>query len=894
MGPGHSSFLSSGLSPVSTSSTSSSLPNGTYYYPATDMWVGSTNATVGCVPPCTVVIPPYRLSTPTTITWKPYTTRVCATASGNQYYHSEVTVTVPPITTNAIEFWPGFVAANGSDAVFQPMPSVTPPPISVQVPGNLGQCPLLHHSGFGVSPDGSCGVAPGFWYCPGSKFGRCCGKSNQCGSDDGSCGNGCNNAYGNCSSTVGFATLSTDATSRVIIVQPHPTQSIQPPGPPPDYISNIHYSTGVLPPSATCRVGCPNPPSCPLRCLPPPDIGPPPGFDFPKCGPFGCDGGCALFSAVTGCGHCGCSLIASMFGCSCPKPPGNDNIKDNNDNEQSYGIISFTPHSTPTSSQSGASTKASSSSQASSSSSCETTHTVTDAYVSCTVTASSGSSLSCRITSTRIVSGCTVSATTSTTTVGGSCPFATGITVSPDDDQGENGCAKRTTVTNNYVSCAVTAASGVSATPSCTTTSSQVIIGCYVTANSTTTTAEANVCPYVPGVTISPNDDQGECGYANATTVTNKYVSCTVTAVSGSSASCKTTSSRLVTGCRIKGNSSTTTVGDSCVADAPNPDDDQGENGSSLPASVLASLTSAKPTSTALSSTGPPSSTCRDALCVLSSALRTVPSSLLPTSSTAQTTTRGLSSSAPNLGPLMSIITHLTLSSSKSSESAKTTWVPPPRTSLRFTDFSQQPESASSALPLIPTPTAAFMLMYNWLGADFPTDNQWFAYANNPMELAKSGKELDVCAASFQNFPADPVVDPAKGIPYPGGVFVMKSLVDGHAACVYDGSADAAGRFSCPGLDGGRPVNCFQDPLDALGTNYTCAPIGILGDVRPVIFPKIFCQWGAARASSVVVTAEIPLPPTDGVELPSVTPPPASSSNSCELPWDSRLGSCTR
>ncbi|KAK4999903.1 hypothetical protein LTR28_013222 [Elasticomyces elasticus] len=157
------------------------------------------------------------------------------------------------------------------------------------------------------------------------------------------------------------------------------------------------------------------------------------------------------------------------------------------------------------------------------------------------------------------------------------------------------------------------------------------------------------------------------------------------------------------------------------------------------------------------------------------------------------------------------------------------------------------------------------------------------------MELAKSGKELDVCAASFQNFPADPVVDPAKGIPYPGGVFVMKSLVDGHAACVYDGSADAAGRFSCPGLDGGRPVNCFQDPLDALGTNYTCAPIGILGDVRPVIFPKIFCQWGAARASSVVVTAEIPLPPTDGVELPSVTPPPASSSNSCELPWDSSV-----
>ncbi|KAI4256374.1 MAG: hypothetical protein LQ352_002102 [Teloschistes flavicans] len=77
-----------------------------------------------------------------------------------------------------------------------------------------------------------------------------------------------------------------------------------------------------------------------------------------------------------------------------------------------------------------------SNSQSNSQSSTEscTTQTVTDYWVSCS-TITSGSS-SCTTTSSSVVQGCSVTATTQTTATGSFCPL---VTLDPNDDQGEDG-----------------------------------------------------------------------------------------------------------------------------------------------------------------------------------------------------------------------------------------------------------------------------------------------------------------------------------------------------------------------------------------------------------------------------------------------------------------------
>lgn len=62
-----------------------------------------------------------------------------------------------------------------------------------------------------VSPDATCGGTDGYT-CLGSFYGDCCSSSGYCGTTNVYCGQGCQSAFGNCTSTVGGLVVSTDGT----------------------------------------------------------------------------------------------------------------------------------------------------------------------------------------------------------------------------------------------------------------------------------------------------------------------------------------------------------------------------------------------------------------------------------------------------------------------------------------------------------------------------------------------------------------------------------------------------------------------------------------------------------------------------------------------------------
>ncbi|KAI4195834.1 MAG: hypothetical protein LQ350_006948 [Teloschistes chrysophthalmus] len=185
---------------------------------------------------------------------------------------------------------------------------------------------------------------------------------------------------------------------RTVTPQPYPQQSpggaltpapnpLTPDPEPPSSVGPITHSSGK--PNKPCKHNCGHP--CKIFCgciifcpLPPIDIPPPPPIppiDVPPPPP--------------------------------PPPPPVNDPNDPNSNSQSNSQ--------------------------SSSSSC-TKSVVTDFFVSCNSV--SGSSASCTTTSTSTMSGCDITAFTTTT--GASCPL---ITLDPNDDQGEDGTLERSTST---------------------------------------------------------------------------------------------------------------------------------------------------------------------------------------------------------------------------------------------------------------------------------------------------------------------------------------------------------------------------------------------------------------------------------------------------------------
>ncbi|POS77062.1 oviduct-specific glycoprotein [Diaporthe helianthi] len=84
-----------------------------------------------CTAPCVFVLPPTELSSPTTISIPPYTTSL-EIGSGST---TTIVVTVPPLTTNSMEFYNVPVSTQQATGSFQPTPSFNFPPLVTTLTG---------------------------------------------------------------------------------------------------------------------------------------------------------------------------------------------------------------------------------------------------------------------------------------------------------------------------------------------------------------------------------------------------------------------------------------------------------------------------------------------------------------------------------------------------------------------------------------------------------------------------------------------------------------------------------------------------------------------------------------------------------------------------------------
>lgn len=108
---------------------------------------GSSSPTIACGPPCTYVLPPLTLPSPTTFNFPLLTTSltvgfystITETDFGNvtteTYWYSTVdltTITIPPVTTSVISWYDIPVFANST--ILYPVPSIVPSPFNVTLP----------------------------------------------------------------------------------------------------------------------------------------------------------------------------------------------------------------------------------------------------------------------------------------------------------------------------------------------------------------------------------------------------------------------------------------------------------------------------------------------------------------------------------------------------------------------------------------------------------------------------------------------------------------------------------------------------------------------------------------------------------------------------------------
>lgn len=112
-------------------------------YIGPDLWTNDT-AEVSCNPPCTMILPPYPLSTPVTITWPEYTTTIASSSAGATLTKT-ITITIDPFEISEIPFWPVTVASsNQGGAYFSPTQSIAPPSTLMTLPGTEATFPLYH------------------------------------------------------------------------------------------------------------------------------------------------------------------------------------------------------------------------------------------------------------------------------------------------------------------------------------------------------------------------------------------------------------------------------------------------------------------------------------------------------------------------------------------------------------------------------------------------------------------------------------------------------------------------------------------------------------------------------------------------------------------------------
>jgi hypothetical protein len=126
-------------------SSSTAFPDGDNNG-AGDVYINPTvwtdpGTAIGCEPPCTLILPPYPLATPSVVSWSPYVTSVAAT-SGGTVYTKETTIEIPEFTISAIPFWAITVDVNVTVTVLNPVQSVIPPSLTLLLPSTEAAFPV--------------------------------------------------------------------------------------------------------------------------------------------------------------------------------------------------------------------------------------------------------------------------------------------------------------------------------------------------------------------------------------------------------------------------------------------------------------------------------------------------------------------------------------------------------------------------------------------------------------------------------------------------------------------------------------------------------------------------------------------------------------------------------
>ncbi|KAH8821394.1 pectin lyase fold/virulence factor [Xylogone sp. PMI_703] len=216
------------------------------------------NPAVGCEPPCTLVLPPFPLSTPSVITWPDITTTVLS-STRTAIMTITTTFTVKPFTISSVDVWPVTVVASDTNrATITPVQSVMAPPITITVPGSIALPPVTDTD--------------------------CAGTSTRPGS-----GAATSTSSTGCPFITPSASFTT--TSHAITIFPQPTVSFSFTDPP----RLVAYTTGKPPDPGPCTgivgvVGC----------------------GVVGCAIFGCGGTCGVAACGGGCGTGFCTPITGL------------------------------------------------------------------------------------------------------------------------------------------------------------------------------------------------------------------------------------------------------------------------------------------------------------------------------------------------------------------------------------------------------------------------------------------------------------------------------------------------------------------------------------------------------------------------------------------------------
>jgi hypothetical protein len=234
---------------------------GDEVYVPPSIWT-DPEASAACIPPCTLILPPFPLGSTTTINWPPLTTSLMS-VSGTITVTIMTTITVPVVTTTEIEWWPVVIGQTDvASATFKPEQSVRPDPFIMTFPANVGTFPPS------IYPD----VAQ------------------------------ISSSTSSSTTVILLAVIPT--TSYTATIQPMPSISMA--TPPPTDIPSVTWSSAK--PTTTCETGCGSQDCGLFGC-------------GDGCGIFGCGGGCGIFGCgggcgLFGCGGGGCSLGSCDGGCS--------------------------------------------------------------------------------------------------------------------------------------------------------------------------------------------------------------------------------------------------------------------------------------------------------------------------------------------------------------------------------------------------------------------------------------------------------------------------------------------------------------------------------------------------------------------------------------------------